>query len=84
MITGVQLIDQSLVNSHYLTLFIPGFFGCRCTGGGGVCLHPVAPLTFKLDDNNFAQNYFGVTSIFRSRKNRDQIDIDVTMMSPLL
>ena len=69
-----------------LTLFIPGFFGCCSPGGGGeggkgesFHLHPVTPLSFKSDDSNFAQNYFGIGSIFWGKKNRDQIDNDVTM-----
>ena len=44
----------------------------------------VTPLSFKSDDSNFVQNYFGVGSIFWGKKNRDQIDNDVTMTSSLL
>ena len=38
----------------------------------------------KSDDSNFVQNYFGVRPIFCNKKNWDQIDNDVTMMSSLL
>ena len=51
--------------------------------GGGVQLHPVTPLSLKLAGSNFVQNYFGVRSIFCDKKNWDQIDNDVTMMSSL-
>ena len=44
-------------------------------------LHPVTPLSFKSDDSNFLQNYFGVGSVFWGKKNLDQIDNDVTMTS---
>ena len=47
-------------------------------------LHPVTPLSFKSDDSNFVQNYFGVGSIFWGKRNWDQIDNDVTMTSSLL
>ena len=31
-----------------------------CSTGGGVYhLHPITPLSFKSDDSNFVQNYFG-------------------------
>ena len=53
-------------------------------GGDVFHLHPVTPLAFKSDDSNFVQNYFGVGSIFWGKKNRDQIDNDVTMTSYLL
>ena len=37
-----------------LTLFIANFVGWYTTGGGGVFhLHPVTPLSLKLDDSNF-------------------------------
>ena len=72
------------VKLNELTLFIPGFFDWCSTGGGGVYLHPVTPLSLKLDDSNFVQNYFGVKSIFCDKKNRDQIDNNVTMTSTLL
>ena len=48
-------------------------------GGGVFHLHPVTPLSVKSDDSNFVQNYFGIGSIFWGKKNRDQIDNDVTM-----
>ena len=75
-----------------LTLFIPGFFGWCSTGEGGgggeegECFHvnSVTPLSFRSDDSNFVQNYFGVGSIFWGKKNRDQIDNDVTMTLSLL
>ena len=41
----------------------------------------MTPLSFKSDDSNFVQNYFGVGSIFWRKKNWDQIDNDVTMTS---
>ena len=66
-----------------LTLFIPGVFGW-CSTGGVFHLHPVTPLPLKSDDSNFVQNYLGVRSIFWFKKNRDQIDNDVTMTSSLL
>ena len=40
-------------------------------------LHPVTPLSLKLDHSHFVQNYFGVRSIFCSKKNWDQIDNDL-------
>ena len=68
-----------------LTLFIQGFFGWCSTGGGGVFhLHPVTPLSFKSEDSNFVQDYFEVGSIIWGKRNRDQIDNDVTMTSSLL
>ena len=67
-----------------LTLFIPGFFGWCSTGKGVFHLHPVTPLSFKSDDSDFVQNYFGVESIFWGKTNWDQIDNDVTMTSSLL
>ena len=61
------------------------FFGWFSTGVGSVfSLHPVTPLSFMSDDSNFVQNYFGVGSIFWGKKNRDQINNDVTMTSSLL
>ena len=61
------------LKSTFLTLFIPGFLAGVVPGGGGVFyLHPVTPLSFKSDDSNFVQNYFGVGSIFCGKKNRDQ------------
>ena len=57
-------------------------------GGGGVGgvgsafhLHLVTPLSLKLDDSNFVQNYFGAGSIFWGKKNQDQINNNVTMTS---
>ena len=63
-----------------LILFIPGFLAGLIPGGGRVVfhLHPVTPLSLQSDDSNFVQNYFGVRSIFCDKKNRDQIDNDVT------
>ena len=78
---------QRLFRNYWaiLTLFIPGFFGLFRTWGGGVFhLHPVTPLSFKPDDSNFVNNYFGIGLIFWGKKNRDQIDNDVTMTSFLL
>ena len=69
--------------SKALTLFIPGFFGW-CSTGGVFHLHPVTPLFFKSDDSNLAQNYSGIGSIFWGKKNRDQIDNNVTMTLSLL
>ena len=66
-----------------LTLFIPGFFGW-CSTRGVFHLHPVTPLSFKSDDLNFVQNYFGIGSVFWGNKTRDQIDNDVTVTSSLL
>ena len=78
------LLDKGLFFA--LTLFIRGLFGWCSTGGGGCVfyLHPVTPLSFKSDDSNFVQNYLGVGSIFWGKKNRDQLDNDVTMTSSLL
>ena len=56
-----------------------GFLACVVRGG--FHLHPVTPLSFKSDDSNFVQNYFGVGSIFWGKKNWDQINNDVTMTS---
>ena len=54
------------------------FSWCSTRGGGAVFdLHPVTPLSFKSDDSNFVQSYFGIGSIFLGKKNRDQIDNDV-------
>ena len=47
-------------------------------------LHPVTPLSLKLNDSNFVQNYFGAGSIFWGKKNRNQIYNDVTMKSSLM
>ena len=66
-----------------LTLFIPGFLAGVVPGRGVFHLHPVTPLSSKSDDSNFVQNYFGV-EIFWGKKNRDQIDNDITMTSSLL
>ena len=64
---------------------IPGFFPGVVPGGGGVFhLHPVIPLYLKLDDSNFVQNYFRAGSKFWGKKNRDQIENDVTMTSSFL
>ena len=52
--------------------------------GWGFHLHPVTPLSLKLDDSNCVQNYFGAGSVFLGKKNVDQIDNDVTMTSSLL
>ena len=69
-----------------LTLFILGFLGWCSTGWGGSVfhLHPVTPLSLKSDDSNFVQYYFEVGSIFWGKKNRDQIDNDVSITSSLL
>ena len=53
-------------------------------GGDIFHLHPVTPLSFMSDDSNFVQNHFGIGSIFWDKKNRDQIDNEVTMTSSLL
>ena len=54
-------------------------------GEGGVFhIHPVTPLSLKLDNSNFVQNYFGTGSSFWRKKNQEQIDNDVTMTSSLL
>ena len=62
-----------------------GFLGWCSTEGLGGCfhLHPVTPLSFKSDNSNFVQNYFGIGSIFWDNKGRDQIKNDVTMTSSL-
>ena len=70
--------------SARLTLFIPGFLAGVRPGRGVFHLHPVTPLSFKSDDSNFVQNYFAVASIFWGKKNRDQINNDITMTSSLL
>ena len=49
--------------------------------GGVFHLHPVTPLSFKSDDSDVVQNYF---AIFWGKKNRDQIENEVTMTSSLL
>ena len=56
-----------------------GLFLAGVVLGGVFHLHPVTPLSLKSDDSNFVQNYFGVGSIFWSKKGRDQIDNDVAM-----
>ena len=43
--------------------------------GGVFHLHPVTPLSFKSDDSNFVQNYFGVESMFWGKRKRDQIEM---------
>ena len=63
---------------------MPGFFGWCSTEGGVFHLHPVTPLSFKSDDSDFVQNYFGIGSIVWGKKNRDQIDNNVNMTSSLL
>ena len=69
--------------SDSLTLFKPGFLA-GVVRGGGFQLHPLTPLSLKLDDSNFVPNYFGAGSIFWCKKNRDQIKNDVTITSSLL
>ena len=66
--SALVLVSGSFVFSQF-----PGFH-----------LHPVTPLSLKLDESNFVQNYFGIRSIFCNKKNRDQINNDVTMTSSLL
>ena len=51
----------------FLTLFIPSFLAGEVPGGG-FYLHPITPLSFKSEDSNFVQNYFGVGSVFWARK----------------
>ena len=41
----------------------PGSGGWCGTGRGVFHFHPVTPLSFKSDDSNFVQNYFGVGSM---------------------
>ena len=60
------------------------FVGNMCAGVVPGEAVPPPPLSFKSDDSNFVQNYFGVGSIFWDKKNRDQLDNDVTMTSSLL
>ena len=77
---------MKMENMVFLTLFIPGFFGwCSTEGGGGGVfhLHPVTPLSFKSDNLNFVQNYFGIGSISWGKKNQNQIDNDITVRSSL-
>ena len=53
-------------------------------GRGGVFhLHPVTPLSLKLDDLNFVQHYLGAGSIFWDKKNLNQIHNNVNMTSSL-
>ena len=76
---GEGLFRQSL------TLFILSFLAWCSAGGRGVFhLHPITPLSLQSDGSNFVQNYFGVGQMFCGKKNRDQIDIDITMTSSLL
>ena len=72
-------------NSCFLQPYSYRAFLAGVVPGRGVFhLHPVTPLSFNSDDSNFVQNYFGVGLMFWGKKNRDQIDNDVTMMSSLL
>ena len=68
---NLMLIIILLWSYHFsLTLFIPGYFGCCSIGGRGVFhLRPVTPLSLKLGDSDFVQNYFGAGSIFWGKKN---------------
>ena len=77
------MLNSKIVFNFDLTLFIPGFLAGVVPEGGVFHFYPVSPLSFKSDDSNFAQNYFGIGSIFWGKKNRDQIDNDVTMTSSL-
>ena len=74
-------------NSNYFTinpvrtrLFLAGVV----LGGDVFDLHPLTPFSLKSNDSNFVQNYFGIGSVFCGKKNRDQIDNDVTMTLSLL
>ena len=73
---NMQLLIQTVI-------FNPIHTGLFCTGGV-FHLHPVTLLSFKSDDSNFVQNYSRIGSIFWDKKNRDQIENDVTMTSSLL
>ena len=78
------MIPQKVTNYRYhLNPIHTGLFGWCGTKGGVFHLHPVTPLSLKLDDSNFVQNYFGAGSIFWGNKNPDQLDNDVTMTSYL-
>ena len=87
-ITGRDTVLKRVIIKMYSLNMNPihaGLCGWCSTREGGVFhLHPVTPLSLKLDDSYFVQNYFGVRSIFCSKKNRGQVDNDVIMTSSLL
>ena len=80
MVTSIEVYD--IFNPIHTGLFWPVQYWGK--GEGVFHLHTLTPLSFKLDDSNVVQNYFGVGSIFWSKKNRDQNNNDVTMTSSLL
>ena len=62
------------------TAFVQG----DSAGGSKLTEQTLTPLSLKSDDSNFVQNYFRIGSVFCDKKNRDQINNDVTMTSSLL
>ena len=59
----------------------PELVGLKLTMDGGGCFLPpvVTLLSLKLCDPNLVQRYFGIRSIFCSKKNQDQMDNTVIM-----
>ena len=69
-----------LINPISTRLFLAGVV----LRGGCVPRPSITLLSLKLDYSNFAQNYFGIRSIFCDKENPDQIDNNVTMTSYFL